>query len=545
MTLTTPGVNVNDDKSLHALLEQAYLKSDLYCKTFYEDRFSLEFTWLHDKMFEVIDAKTPEGLPKYRKIVIKAPRGIGKSSIAKTIAAKRLRYRDARYVVYLGKTFDFASLQTENIKNGMLQNKMENELFGSIKMKKTNSEFSDTFSKKAWITSYGSMVFPRGANQPVRGLLFDFMGHSYRPDLYIADDLEDKKEIMNDNFRAELKEWFFSDVVKSVPLTGVSEDWQIIYIDTLKHEDSLLQELLDNPEWKSVELAICDDDFQSFAPSFMSNKEIEAELREAEMNPMLLDVFFQERMGRSISSKNRTFKEEYFKKYSEDSTEFKRELHLGQIQTVTLHDPAKATNPKNADTAIASIGVNIPKRKIYVRKIDFGKMHPEEQYRTGADHIRQFDSILLGVEVNSLHEFIEYPFKQYLNSQGIQINWMDLKPRKGSSKGTGKIEKIGGLISFYETGMIYHEESLLRDLTTSLGDNILETQLLQYPRGKLVDVADVVSYIVQVLSEFFVYFDTADVDERDLNYEAELDGEEEEELYLQNIDQLPDDWQIV
>ena len=534
--------SVNDNPELHKVLEQAYLKTDLYAKTFYQNRFSLAFTDLHQQIFDVVDAKKPDGTPFYQKIVIKAPRGIGKSSIAKTIVAKRIRYSDAHYVVYLGKTFDFAATQTENIKNGMLQNKLENGLFGSIKMKKTTDEFSDTFSKKAWMTASGCMVFPRGAEQPVRGLLFDYDGYSYRPDLYIADDLEDRLEILNPETRARMEGWFFSDVVKSVPLPGVSKNWQIIYIDTLKHSDSLLQKLLDNDEWKSVELSICDAEYNTFAPEFMSNEDIELELKEARDQPHLLDIFYQERMGLPISAENITFNKKYFQYYTEQSVDFQRELHLNEIQTCTLHDPAKVTvNPKNADTAIVSIGINTKRRKIYIRDIAYGKTHPEEQYAEAVRQIKKYKCELLGVEENSLHEFIEYPFKDYLKKEHVDVEWLNLKPRIGKTKGTGKIEKIKGLIPFYQSFMIYHEENLIRDPHLH-GNNVLEGQLLQFPLGKKVDVADIVSYIIQVLAEYFVYFDSSEVDDRDFEYMQSIEDEEED--YLATVDDLPDDWRI-
>jgi len=535
--------SVNENPELHSVLEQAYLKTDLYAKTFYANRFSLAFTDLHQQMFDVVDAKNADGTPKYQKVVIKAPRGIGKSSIAKTLAAKRIRYSDAHYVVYIGKTFDFASTQTENVKNGMLQNKLENGLFGSIKMKKATDEFSDTFSKKAWMTASGCMVFPRGANQPVRGLLFDYDGYSYRPDLYIIDDLEDKIEILNPDFRARMEDWFFSDVVKSVPLPGVNMNWQIVYIDTLKHSDSLLQKLLDNDQWKSVELSICDADYKTFAPDFMSNQDIQEELKEARDKPHLLDIFYQERMGLPISAENRTFDKKYFQQYNEQSTDFQRELHLNEIQSCTLHDPAKVTvNPKNADSAIVTIGVNTKRRKIYIREIAYGKMHPDEQYAEAGRQIKKYNCELLGVEENSLHEFIEYPFKEYLKHNHIDVQWLNLKPRMGKTKGTGKIEKIKALISFYRSHIIYHEENLVRDPHIHDGDNILESQLLQFPRGKTVDVADVVSYIIQVLAEYFVYFDSAEVDDREFEYQQSIEDEEEE--WLATTDELPDEWRI-
>ncbi len=522
-------------EELQQLLAKLYVHTDLYGKILYPNRFSLPFSSLHKQIFDVIDAKNTDGTPKYQKIVIKAPRGIGKSTIAKTLADKRLRFRETRYLVYLGKTFDFSVQQTENIKNAMLQNKIANKLFGSIKAKQVSNVYSDTFTKKSWITSYGSMVFPRGAQQPVRGLLFDYGGYSYRPDLIIVDDLEDKSEVLNEEHRAKLKEWFFADVVKCVPLSGVSKNWQIVYIDTLKHADSLLQELLDNPEWKSVDLAICDENFHSYAPDFMSDADIQAELEEAKQRPALLDVFYQERMGIPVSTKNRSFSRNHFKYYSEGDPSFINEELNGEIRTVILHDPAKTTNPSSAETAIVAIGINTGRRKIYIREIINDFLHPNDQYDILLRMIKEYKAILLGVETQGLHEFIEYPIKNILIQNRINIEFMDLKPRRGKEKGAGKIQKIAGLIPLYRAGYIYHNEGHCQ---------ALEDQLLSYPRGKLVDVADIVSYVVQVLDNYFVYFQTMSDTDVQLN-EYDANFREEDELYMNEDEELDKSWMVM
>ena len=100
---------------------------------------------------------------------------------------------------------------------------------------------------------------------------------------------------------------------------------------------------------------------------------------------------------------------------------------MNEIQTCTLHDPAKVTvNPKNADTAIVSIGVNTKRRKIYIRDVAYGKMHPDEQYEAACKQIRKYDCELLGVEENSLHEFIEYPFDLPWSHPYARISYGDL-----------------------------------------------------------------------------------------------------------------------
>ena len=180
------------------IVKECYMDSGKYSKYYYPDRFNLDFAQGHYDVFSIIDAKIklPNGevVPKYNKIVILSWRGMGKTSISKTIFAKRLRTIDARFAVYASKSHDFSALQTENIKRGMLTNKKEIEHYGNLKTA-TSKLLREQFSAKSWVTNYGSLVWPRGCQQPVRGLNFDFEGKTYRVDFAVIDDLEDKEEI--------------------------------------------------------------------------------------------------------------------------------------------------------------------------------------------------------------------------------------------------------------------------------------------------------------------------------------------------------------
>ena len=102
------------------------------------------------------------------------------------------------------------------------------------------SDSSDkVFSKKAWV-AYDSLIWPRGAGQQVRGVLFK----NDRPGLIVIDDLEDPQSIENEEIRKAWYQWLYADVIKAVP--RLHKNWKIVYIDTLKHEDSVLQKLLDS-----------------------------------------------------------------------------------------------------------------------------------------------------------------------------------------------------------------------------------------------------------------------------------------------------------
>ncbi len=118
------GQHVRDaEAQFKANMLRARLETSFYGKTFYPDRFSLPFSSLHQKIFEVIDAVDAKGEPRFKKVVIKAPRGIGKTSIVKTLVSKRVRFNLCKHVVYIGKSHAFAAAQPATHQQGMITNR--------------------------------------------------------------------------------------------------------------------------------------------------------------------------------------------------------------------------------------------------------------------------------------------------------------------------------------------------------------------------------------------------------------------------------------
>lgn len=460
-------------------------------KMFFPERFSAEFSPLHDQIFEMIDSGAP-------KIAIAAPRGIGKTSIVGlALSARKLLFQQARFVAYISQSSGSAELQTDNLKRELLTNPLVKKLFGSIKSKGCGI-MDETFSKRAWVASVGTpdengnifntLVYPRGSGQQVRGILYG----NARPDLIIIDDLEEAKTMMNDDIRNARKEWFNADLIKCV--SRVDNDWQIIYIDTLKHEDSLLEELMDAPGWESVRQELCDDEFKSNAPSMISDEEIALEV-EYHRKKGMMDVFYREFRNVPISKEDAVFMPEYFKRYNEvelgSSSDFKN------LRNVVIVDPAKTVKLHSADSAIVGIGVDRNSHKIYVRRVVAGKMYPDELYNAALDMCKELRAHTLAVEVTSLNEFITQPFKNQMRVRGIFPQWVSLQAR------AKKEERIAALAPYYKQGYIYHNEAECAKL---------EGQLLGFPRSKLWDVMDAFAYIVELLEKDEQYFDPEDFD---------------------------------
>lgn len=480
------------DQELQQIHSLCSINTQVVAKTFFPERFSMPFAEnVHGKIFDLIDG--PDN-----KVVIAAPRGWGKTSIvALALMARYILYRHTGFICYINKSFDAASLQTENLRRELVTNRMIRSFFGSVKPKAVDTEFEEVFSKKAWV-AYNTLVWPRGAEQQVRGVLYK----NDRPGLFVIDDLEDKKKVMNDDLRKDLKNWFYSDVLEAVP--QLHRNWKIVYIDTLKHEDSLLQHLLSSPDWASVRLEACNDNLESTAPDFVSNEIIQLKWQEA-VNAGETDTFFQELRNLPISSKDSAFSKDYFRYYNVPNDIGYRECDVKKtdadiqsdrnIETVVLLDPAKTVKIHSAESAIIGVGIDLTSAKLYVRDAISEKMYPDEIYDALFGMGTRLGAKVLGIEETSLNEFIKQPIKNEMFRRGSFFELIWLKARGGMKKE----HRVKELVPYYRGGYLYHNASCA---TTKR----LEQQLLMFPRSALWDLMDCLAYIIEMLELGERYF---------------------------------------
>lgn len=503
------------EHNIDDILANCLLDIKVCCGTIFSDIFYADFSILHDKIFKLINTG-------HKKIAIAAPRGIGKTSIARATVMRSILFRLQHFIVYVSNSATSAEMQTENIKRDLITNKFVREFFGNIKESlDVPAGMDESFAKTAW-TAFGStLVLPRGAGQQVRGLNWS----NYRPEIVIIDDLEDKDEIRSEDNRKKLKTWFYSDLMKTEDRYG--DGCIFIYIDTIKHEDSLLVELLESPQWASVQLSICDANYNTLDSNYMTTEEIKAEVAEARRIGDL-DTFYMERMNIPISQEDKIFKDEYFRYFQDygDTITFvedgkKKEIRTSRLIHVTIVDPAKTVKIQSAETSVQTIAIDTQSRKIFVRDIVSKRMYPDEIYDEMFDQVVRYRSMMLGYESTGLGEFIIQPIENECRVRGITPILVELKAKKGINE-KGKVERIKTLGPLYRLGYMYHNES-------NCGP--LEGQLRTFPRSKLWDVMDGLAYITHIMDKFAVYFDPSDEwDYEGLQEEDYLDLECEDAL---------------
>lgn len=493
------------------ILAACMKSTKVFAKTFFPEEVESEFSILHEQIFDVIDSD-------HRKKALAAPRGLGKTTLAKIRACKAILFREAKFICYLSNSVTSAIEQTEHIKRLLQSNEYVRALFGDVKIS-ADSGKKDNFSRDSW-TAFGEVrVLPRGAGQQVRGL--NWMGQ--RPGLWIIDDLETLEAVQNPDQRDKLKNWFFADLMKTESKYGTPAEF--LYIDTIKHEVALLAELIEHSAWQSVRLSICDDNFNTHDENYMTTEEIKEEYK-AHKEAGKTDLFYMEFMNIPISLEDAVFKDEYFKYFIEEGSRLRVEedgkveyIETKDLITVVIVDPAKTVKMQSDESAVVTISVDRTSRKIFIRDIFSGKVKPDQLYDEMFAAVIRHRAMILAVEVTSLHEFISQPIQSEMRVRGIYPQYIEL-----NAKGK-KDARVATLAPLYRLGYIYHNKSNCQPL---------ENQLHWFPRSKLWDVMDATAYITKIMDENSIFFDP----DGDFTLPEEFDEIEDDEL-------LKSDWRSI
>lgn len=471
-------------KEIMDLAQACYNDKELFAKTIFPDRFDVPFSPGHDQIFEILEDD------ECQLAAIAASRGFGKSTINLVNTAHEILYRKRDFIIPISCTSTQAVLQSENLKGELERNSFIRVLFGTMKGQKFQNQSSDMYTKDMWVAKRpdersGTLVMPRGSGQQVRGFLYG----SKRPDLILIDDLEDAETVTSEEQRAKLKKWFFEDVLNSV--RKYSKKWRVIFIGTILHEDSLLSNLLELSDWRTLRLSICNDNYESNWPEAYSNDDI-LRLVKSFKELHMLDSFYREYMNLPIATEDASFTSDMMQEYDENSVEFRDIKH--RLVTFVIVDPAKTVTSTAAKSAIMVISVDVTANKLYVRECYAEAIHPDFLYERIAELCFKWETPLIGVEVTSLNEFIMQPLRNFLGKLGRHFHIVELKPR-----GNSKEQRAKWLSPYYRNKLVFHNKD---------GNcQQLEIQLKSFPRPKYWDLIDCMAYTIQMLYEGNVYFD--------------------------------------
>lgn len=176
--------------------------------------------------------------PASQQDAIAAPRGEAKSTIVTQLFTLwNIVLQLKKYPVIIMDSIDQAYPMLEAIKAELCWNP------------RLRMDFPDACGPgRVWqmgtiLTATDIKVQVAGSGKKLRGLRHG----PYRPDLAILDDIENDELVRNPDQRDKLDNWLKKTVL---PLGGAGAKFDVIYIGTILHYDSVLARTLKNPLWR-------------------------------------------------------------------------------------------------------------------------------------------------------------------------------------------------------------------------------------------------------------------------------------------------------
>lgn len=219
----------------------------------------------------------------YKRVAIAAPRGHAKSTaVTLSFTLACALFMKKRNIMVLSDTEDQAQGHLAAIRAELADNE---DLVAQFNIKGFIAD-----SKKELIVIMGDggyqfRIFAKGAGQSLRGSRWG----SLRPDLVIADDIENDEAVENDDRRLKFKRWMSAALMPMLAKHG-----HVRLVGTVLHFDSYLEGILKSNYWKSYRYEAHDDNFKNILWPEQYSKEFFIDAYETMREEGLEDVYYRE-----------------------------------------------------------------------------------------------------------------------------------------------------------------------------------------------------------------------------------------------------------
>ncbi|MCA0175223.1 MAG: phage terminase large subunit [Proteobacteria bacterium] len=228
-----------DAAASRARRQRAHVDFEYFVRTYFPHYIrSPHKSRLHEYLF----TRLPEivASPASCLDAIAAPRGEAKSTlVSQLFVLWCLVTGRKRYAVIVMDSIDQAYPMLEAIKSELAFNP------------RLALDFAEQAGQgRVWqagtiVTRGDAKVQVAGSGKKLRGLRHG----PYRPDLAVLDDIENDEQVRSPDQRDKLQQWLTKTVL---PLGGAGAKFDVIYIGTILHYDSVLSRTLANPLWKTA-----------------------------------------------------------------------------------------------------------------------------------------------------------------------------------------------------------------------------------------------------------------------------------------------------
>ena len=436
--------------------------------------------------------------------VVAAPRGHAKSTnFTFKDSLHAILYGYKHYILILSDSSEQAEGFLEDIRTEIEDNYNINMDFGSLK------------GEKVWrtgviLTNTNIKVEAIGSGKKVRGRRH----RNWRPDLIVLDDIENDENVTTPEQRRKLSNWF----TRAVSKAGDTYT-DIMYIGTILHYDSLLNNVLQNPrykskkykavmseavneklweEWESIYTNLFDEKHEENARKFYEEHEADMllgtevlwEEKLSYYDLMEIKVsegeasFNSELQNDPIDPDNATFNPEWLDYYEPELVDF----GSSEFVFIGANDPSLGKNKKSDTSSIINIALSVKSGYMYIETASVEKRKPdviiddvlEVNRRLKRDYKKGFYKF--GVETVQF----QYFFKEVMAARSVEAGeYIPIEEIQSSVNKTLRIESLQPLIKNKYIKFNREHKTLLK-------------QLQEFPMGKNDDAPDGLQMAVQL-----------------------------------------------
>ncbi|MEI6144027.1 MAG: phage terminase large subunit [Candidatus Berkelbacteria bacterium] len=416
MENTSTTKNAVSDNELNRVLNDPILRKELAKEDHYWF-FNLYLShYVHCKTApfqrEIFDLTTDE---KIQLAIIIAFRGSGKSTIVSlsypiwAIIGKQQK----KFVVLLSQTQHQARMLLVNIKRELEGNEMLRKELGPFQ-----EESDEWGSTTLVIPGRNARITAASTEQSIRGIRH---GHS-RPDLIIADDIEDIASTKTKEGRDKCFNWLMGEVIPAG-----DKNTKTVMIGNLLHEDSVLMRLKAGIEQNSI-----DGVFKQY-PLINKQGEVvwpgkyptEADIEKEKRKNLSASAFQREFMLEIIPDVEQIIHQEWIKFYDQPPEDTEEMHHVKTCCGVDLAISNKDTADYTAAVSAKVYGSG-DKQKIYILP---HLVNQRLTFRETVDTLKNLPSIINdGKFVNFYIEKVGYQdsLVQQLMHEGVKVKGADI-----------------------------------------------------------------------------------------------------------------------
>lgn len=371
-----------------------------------------------------------------------------------------------KFVLIASQTQYQARVHLTNIKRELESNQLlANDLGPFVEQRE---EWGST---SLYIPKYNARITAISTEQSVRGIRHG----AYRPDLIIADDVEDMSSVKTREGRNKTFDWFTGEIIPA----GDTHT-KIIAVGNLLHEDSLLMRLRERIEGNEIDgtfrqFPIMLNDKSSWPGKYPDKKSLNT-LRRTVGNKIAWE---REYMLRIIADEDQVIHPEWIKSYDNLPAMTKENEYVNSFISVDLAISQKDTADYTAIIVIHLFGYKPENRRYYV---DHRFINKRLTHLATLDTIGSLYSWLVGIELANPTVLVEQV--AYQQSVVEQLANMEIKA-KGIKIHTDKRARLQLVSSLFQQGMVY--------LPNTREAGMISQQLVGFGVEKYDDLADAVS----------------------------------------------------